>query len=70
MNDKLGRGEVPKGAIFMDRCGDQLGALEFEVTDISASGDPDFPLLRIRTGITFLHISTTASSRFQFGRCH
>jgi hypothetical protein len=39
---------MPKGTIFMNRSGDQLGTMSFELTSIYASGGPDFPLLTIR----------------------
>ena len=42
---------MPKGNIWMDRCGDQLGTIQFELTNVSASGGPDFPLLTIRADI-------------------
>lgn len=42
---------MPKGTIFMNRVGDQLGTMSFELASIYASGGPDFPILTVRTDI-------------------
>ncbi|MBZ5533791.1 MAG: hypothetical protein LAO20_20370 [Acidobacteriia bacterium] len=42
---------MPEGNIYMSSLSDQLGTMKFELTNINASGGPDFPLLRICTNI-------------------
>lgn len=43
---------MPKGYLFINGSRDQLGTISFELTNIYASGGPDFPLLTIRADIT------------------
>jgi hypothetical protein len=58
---------MPEGAIYMSSLGEQLGTMNFETPNISASGGPDFPLLRIRTNITLhpLREATAQGSRLR-----
>jgi hypothetical protein len=42
---------MPQGNIYMSSLSDQLGTMKFELTNINASGGPDFPVLRICTDI-------------------
>jgi hypothetical protein len=44
--------KMPKGVIFCNPYSDQLGEINFELTNIYSSGGPEFPALSIRTDIT------------------